>query len=227
MHETTRRPPLQLWLIAAAVLVVLIGGIPLLPRLLTAGNGAIVLRESVLILGSLLMLGIVLRQRTVSPQALGLRRVRLSTIGWGLACTLGILLLSVASILTMRHFGVEQNRAVLGSLGARPIGLLALIALAAAISEEIVFRAIVISHVEAASGSTWLAGAVSLTAFAFAHLGGWGWSQVLFAAVPGIVLVGFFIWKRNLAIVVIAHFLTDLVGLLGAAAAHAQGLQPG
>jgi membrane protease YdiL (CAAX protease family) len=105
--------------------------------------------------------------------------------------------------------------------------LLALVALAAAISEEIVFRSIVISHIEAATGSTRLAAAVSLATFAFAHLGGWGWSQVLFAAVPGVVLVTFFVWKRNLAVVIIAHFLTDLVGLLGAAAAHAQGLHPG
>jgi len=227
MTSAARPSPLVLWLIAAGALAAIIGGIPLLPPLLTAGTQAVVLRECVLIGGALVMLALVLRLRTVDRKALGLVPFRLATIGWGLLCTLALVLLSVVMILVMKHFGIEQNRAVLGSLGARPVWLLALVALTAAISEEIVFRAIVISHVEAATGSTRLAAAVSLASFAFAHLGGWGWSQVLFAAVPGVVLIGFFLKKRSLGVVIIAHFLTDLVGLLGAAAAHAQGLQPG
>jgi membrane protease YdiL (CAAX protease family) len=96
--------------------------------------------------------------------------------------------------------------------------MLALIALTAAISEEIVFRGIVLNYLAAASGRVWVGAAVSLAMFALAHVGGWGWSQVLFAAVPGAVLTLFFLWKRDLGVCMVAHFLTDLLGLLVAAA---------
>ena len=52
--------------------------------------------------------------------------------------------------------------------------------------------------------------------FALAHAGGWGSSQIIFAAVPGLVLTLFFLWKRDLWICIIAHFLTDAAGLLSA-----------
>ena len=94
-----------------------------------------------------------------------------------------------------------------------------LLAATAGIAEEIIFRSVLITELEAATGLKWLAALISLLVFAAAHAGGWGPTQVIFAAVPGLVLTLFFLWKRDLWICIIAHFLTDALGLLSAAAA--------
>jgi uncharacterized protein len=60
----------------------------------------------------------------------------------------------------------------------------------------------------------WLAALISLTAFTFAHLGGWGWAHLVVAAFGGAVLTGLYLVRRDLASNMVAHFLTDGVGFL-------------
>jgi membrane protease YdiL (CAAX protease family) len=222
--RAARRRPLLLWLIAIAVPFAFLGSLRVLPSLLAASTRGVVLREAALIGASLLALGLLARVRTVTPAALGLRRFRAATIGWGLACGVMTIAASVVMLSVMQRYGLRQNPAMLAALGARPAWLLVLMALTAAISEEVVFRAVMIPHVAAASRSTALGVSVSLAAFALAHAAGWGWAQVLFAAVPGAVLTAFFLWRRDLWVCVTGHFLTDMIGLMSTAAHHAQGI---
>ena len=212
------RTPLGLLLVAALALAGMSGLVQVLPHLTHAPVSAILLREAVLIVASIALLAALTRAGTVPPATMGLRRPAMSTLGWGVAAAFASLLISVAMLVVMSTLGIQQNSKVLAAVGHLPALLLVLIALTAAISEEIVFRAVALTHIAAASGRVWIGAAVSLAAFALAHQSGWGWSQVLFAAAPGLVLTLFFVWKRDLGICVIAHFLTDLVGLLGAAA---------
>lgn len=215
---TAARKPTYLMVIAALAFGVMWLTIRALPKLSEPAIDLVVLREAVLLAMTIGMLALVCKLRTIEPGLMGVRRPSLGTLGWGIICAVASVAVSAALVLTAMHFGVKQNAAVLASLASKPWWLLLLMSATAGISEEIVFRGIVQSHIEQASGSRWLGAAIALALFSLAHLTGWGWSQVLFAAFPGAVLTLFFIWKRDLGVVIIGHFLTDVIGLLAAAA---------
>jgi uncharacterized protein len=193
----------------------------LLPSLRT-GSAAQVIVKAVVEIGATIGLLYGLIRWGIEPrEAFGVRRVRASSLGWGLVCFLASAILSALTIFAFVRLGITQDRATLTSLASRPVPIIILLAAMAAIAEEIIFRSVLITELEAATGMRWLAGLVSLVVFAAAHAGGWGPWQVIFAAVPGLVLTLFFLWKRDLWICILAHFLTDALGLLSAAAGMA------
>ncbi|MDE2434910.1 MAG: CPBP family intramembrane metalloprotease [Sphingomonadales bacterium] len=186
------------------------------PMLTEATTPLFLSRESLLIGGSLILAAWLVRTGPVPASTMGWRRPTWRTMAFGLLCLLVLVVVSVLAIYVMRSWGLSQSDSVLAALGAKPIWMLVLIALTAGISEEVLFRGVILNYLASASGKVWLGALGSLAIFALLHAGGWGWSQVLFAAVPGVVLTLFFLWKRDLGICIIGHFLTDLIGLLGA-----------
>jgi uncharacterized protein len=189
-----------------------------LPSLASKSVAEVTLKAAVEIVATVALLYGLIRWGGQSRETLGVRRVRASTFGWGFLCFLASAILSALTIFAFAHFGITQDKSTLVALASKPVPVILLIAAMAAIAEEIVFRSVVISQLEAATGMTWLAAIVSLAVFALAHAAGWGPWQIVFAAVPGLVLTLFFLWKRDLWICMIAHFLTDALGLLSAAA---------
>jgi membrane protease YdiL (CAAX protease family) len=205
-------------LISAAGFLVLVR---VLPSLRSMSVPAVVSKAAAEIIVTIALLYALIRWGGEPRERLGVRPVRVSTFGWGLLCFLASAILSALTLLAFAHFGVTQDKSTLTALASKPVPVMILIAAMAAIAEEIVFRSVLISQLEAATGMTWLAAIISLAVFALAHAAGWGAWQIIFAAVPGLVLTLFFLWKRDLWICMIGHFLTDAVGLLSAAAAMA------
>lgn len=201
--------------LSAAAFLLLVG---LLPSVAKASDQQIVIKAVVEIVATLALLYGLIQWGRVAPEALGVRRLRAASIGWGLVCFLVTAVLSAIVVYGFAHFGIAQDKGTLAALASHSVPIILLIAAMAAIAEEIVFRAVLISQLETATGSAWLAGLISLVVFAAAHAAGWGPWQILFAAVPGLVLTIFFLWKRDLWICILAHFLTDALGLLAAAA---------
>lgn len=193
----------------------------LLPSVAAASDPQIVVKAAVEIGAAVALLYALIQIGGEPRERFGVRRVRPATFGWGILCFLATAILSAIVVYSAAHFGVGQDRGTLAALASHPVPIILLIAAMAGIAEEIVFRSVLISELEAATGNSWLAGAISLVIFAGAHAAGWGPWQILFAAVPGLVLTIFFLWKRDLWICIIAHFLTDALGLLSAAAAMA------
>ncbi len=202
-------------LVSTAMFMLLIR---LLPSLKTASDAQVILKCGAEVAVAAAILYTLVRLGSEPSKAFGISRVRPATFGWGFLCFVGSVIVSALTLLGFARFGIEQNKEMLTALASRPVPIILFIAAAAAIAEEIIFRSVLITELEAATGFRWLAAAVSLAAFALAHAGGWGASQIVFAAVPGLVLTLFFLWKRDLWICIIAHFLTDAFGLLGAAA---------
>ena len=188
----------------------------LLP-ILGASDQGVALRMVVQIAAAIGLLVVLTKALGVSPAPLGLQPFRFSALGWGLLCLLASFVLSATTLLIAGRFGYQQNPAVMAALAARPVWLLLLIAAGAGIAEEVVFRSVLLSHIEALTKNTYVGAGVSLAVFSLAHAAGWGFSQVIFAAMPGLALTLFFVWKRNLLVCIIAHFLTDAFGLLSAA----------
>lgn len=189
-----------------------------LPSLKTASNPLVVVRCVVEGAAAIAILYALSRADRRPLEAFGVQRVRLATFGWGFLCFLISATLSALTLLAFARFGIAQDKATLVALASRPVPIILLIAAMAGIAEEIIFRSILITELEAATGMRWLAAIVSLAVFALAHAGAWGPWQIIFAAVPGLVLTLFFLWKRNVWICMLAHFLTDAAGLLSAAA---------
>lgn len=221
MVTTSSRRRIQHLLAALFSTAIFLVLIRLLPSLKTAGNPLVIVRCIVEAVAAVAILFVLTRADRLSLEAFGIRKVRSATFGWGFLCFLVSVFLSALTLFAFGRFGIAQDKATLMALASRPAPIILLIAAMAGIAEEIIFRSILITELEAATGMRWLAAIVSLAIFALAHAGGWGRSQIIFAAVPGLVLTLFFLWKRDLWICIIAHFLTDAAGLLSAAAALA------
>jgi membrane protease YdiL (CAAX protease family) len=84
----------------------------------------------------------------------------------------------------------------------------------AAVSEEILFRGYPIERIEELTGRRWLAALLSVAAFTYAHLAGWGAAQLIVAAFGGVVLTALYLWRRNLWVNMLAHWIADGAGFL-------------
>ena len=214
--EIMKHERLICWGIGIGSPLALYALVRLLPSLLTASDDGVILREIVLIVASASWLALLTRNSPLSAKTIGLTRPKIGDLGWGVIAALAILVTSVSAALMFQHLGVQiDGSTVIGSLAARPSWLIFLIALTAAISEEVVFRAICIPAIEKASNSKLVAVIVSTIVFAIPHMTAYGVEKVLITLVPGLAFASLFVWRRSLAVCVIAHFLVDVVALAG------------
>jgi membrane protease YdiL (CAAX protease family) len=91
---------------------------------------------------------------------------------------------------------------------------LALTIIVVAGSEEWLYRGYAIERLAALTGNVWLAGGISLLAFGLAHLPLWGIGVSLTTFVSGGILTALYIWRRDVAFLMLAHVLTDLYGFM-------------
>ncbi|MGA9852803.1 MAG: CPBP family intramembrane glutamic endopeptidase [Gammaproteobacteria bacterium] len=90
-----------------------------------------------------------------------------------------------------------------------PYWLNILIVVRAAVSEEILFRGYAIGRLEGLTGSRAVAAVVSCAVFTYDHVGYWGWHRVFIAGFAGILLTLLYLWRRNLWVYMLAHFIVD------------------
>ncbi|HWE53609.1 MAG TPA: CPBP family intramembrane glutamic endopeptidase [Bryobacteraceae bacterium] len=89
-----------------------------------------------------------------------------------------------------------------------------LLVLRAAFTEEVIYRGYLIEKVRQLSGSTTAAVILSVAAFTYSHLGGWGPVHLIAVSAGGLVFALLYIWKKDLPSNMIAHFLSDAAGFL-------------
>lgn len=120
--------------------------------------------------------------------------------------TLVCLALVYYAVFPALHWNENQQ---LSSLSSIPYWLNFLIVIRAAVSEEILFRGYAMERLEELSGSRSVAAVVSCTVFTLDHIGFWGWHHVFIAGLGGIVLTLLYLWRRNLWVNMLAHFIVD------------------
>jgi uncharacterized protein len=103
---------------------------------------------------------------------------------------------------------------VMSQMLAKPRWWRLTLILRGAIAEEILFRGYAIERLRELTGSLGAAGILSCTVFALEHLGVWGWGHLLIAGSAGAILTLLYIWRGNLWVNIIAHFIPDAIGLL-------------
>lgn len=151
--------------------------------------------------------------------SIGLRRPtgRTFVIGFATALLLfASVVLIYAVVFPMLH--LSMNRVATAGITRHSIGFQILLALRAAVGEEILYRGYPISRVSEATGRPWIAALVSIVVFTAAHIGYWGGAQLLIVAPAAVVLALLFLWRRDLVCNMVAHFLVDVAGFLAATA---------
>lgn len=162
-----------------------------------------------------IMLGYVAVVERRPVGSIGFRRPGWKTLLYGLIAALAMIAgmsVLVTAVLPLLH--LNFNATASARLIALPFWQRLLLVFTAGVGEEILFRGYPIERIQELTGSPWLAGTVSFAAFTYAHLGYWGWTQLIVAGLAGIVLTLLYIWRRDLPCNMLAHFLTDGAGLL-------------
>jgi membrane protease YdiL (CAAX protease family) len=152
-------------------------------------------------------------------------RQPLSSIGfrrfgvWGvlIAISTGILMVvGIVLIFTVVFpaLHLQMNTGLMNRLLATPFWYRFLLVTRAAVAEESLFRGYAIERLEELTASRSLAGCVSWAVFTIAHLGAWGWAHLIVAGFAGVLLTVLYLWRRNLWLNMIAHWIADGAGFL-------------
>ncbi len=77
------------------------------------------------------------------------------------------------------------------------------------------YRAFAIEEINGLTGSWWLAGFLSWAAFTLGHIDRYGWTPaLLIPAIAGGMLTLLYLWRRNLPLCMVMHFLLDGFSIL-------------
>lgn len=147
--------------------------------------------------------------------SIGLRGLSLKGIGWGIAAALAMIAsFMVTYAVIFPAFGLSMNQSAVASITRVPLWLQTATMLRAGVVEEIVFRGYAIERIEALTGSRWAAGLLSAGVFIAVHIGSWGYAQLIVVAFGAAILTLLYVWRRDLASNMVAHFFADFVGFM-------------
>lgn len=110
-----------------------------------------------------------------------------------------------------------------------PPGEVLLVSATAGIAEEWIYRGVALSRIAMATGSLWVGALISGAFFVLHHRKGWGWKWLIAVGLVTVVMTGIYIATGNLVVVMLIHFLTDLLSFWGARQAlraHARNESP-
>ena len=145
--------------------------------------------------------------------SIGLKKVTIKMIFGAVGLGLVIFILFGALTTAIQAFGLELNQEAAQLIAGQPIPVLLLIALRAAVVEEVLYRGFAFERIYDLTQSKWLAGLVPVILFTLVHLS-WGVGHLAFVFIVGGIFMLVYISKRNLPMIIIAHFTTDVITLL-------------
>jgi len=149
--------------------------------------------------------------------SIGFRRPTWKSVLWGVLAAIvltAILVLEFSVVAPLLHLDTAPILAGQRAILNTPYWYRILLVLRAAVVEEILFRGYLIEKVRQLSKSTAIAVVVSVAAFTYAHLSGWGPAHLIVVGAGGLVFALFYVWRRDLPSNMLAHFLADAAGLL-------------
>lgn len=172
-------------------------------------DGAIVVREVGMLALVALLLWIIRSGERLPFSSIGLKR---QPIGIAILWTLVTIVAFAAALFLCLGLLLPALGLTYGSQGAPAVSLAvtSLVMVRAGAAEEIFYRGFAIERIEALTGSTAVAAVVPLVLFASFHF--WqGIAGVLIALFVGAAATAIYLWRRNLVILIAAHFTLDFV----------------
>ncbi len=145
--------------------------------------------------------------------SIGLKKLAPKTIFLGIG--LGLVLFVVFGLITtlIQTLGLPLNQDAAQLIASQPIPILLLIALRAGVVEEVLYRAYAFERLFDLTNSRWIAALVPVIIFALAHLP-WGFGHIIFVFFAGGSFMLVYLARRDLGLIMIAHFTTDVLALL-------------
>lgn len=128
----------------------------------------------------------------------------------------GIMIVHFALLVPVLHLNPDFAIKVREHIMQTPYWYRVLMVLRAAVVEEILFRSYLMEKIHQLTGNWGAAIVVSVIAFTYAHLSGWGAVHLIPVFGAAIVFALLYVWRRDTPCNMIAHFLTDGAGFLTA-----------
>jgi membrane protease YdiL (CAAX protease family) len=173
-----------------------------------ADLGATVVRELIIFALVAILFWIIRSREKLPLSSIGLKRQKIvPTLLWSLAVMLMFGLGIAACLIALPLIGLSYGSS---SGSVVPMGVSLLLYARAGIAEEVFYRGYAIERIEALTGNRAIAAAVPLLIFAGSHFSQ-GVAGILITFVIGAIATAIYLWKRNLLILIIAHFMVDFI----------------
>jgi membrane protease YdiL (CAAX protease family) len=187
--------------------------------------GARIITEGAIWTYAAVVLGIALFAERRALASIGLYRPTIGTVLWGLAGAVGILILGALPSFVIYDVLHHRNRSVaeVEALVRGSLVYALCLALRAGVVEELLYRGLAIEQLTVLTGRRWFAALSATVAFVLVHAVRFGLLQLVPVAAASFGFAALYLWRRNLLVNMIAHFLIDAVAL-GAVAVRATSL---
>jgi membrane protease YdiL (CAAX protease family) len=173
-----------------------------------ADFAATVVRELIILALVAVLFWIIGAREKLPLSSIGLHRQKIvPALLWSIAAMLMFAVGIAACLLLFPLVGLSYGAS---SGPALPVGVSLLLYARAGIAEEVFYRGYAIERIEALTGSRAIAAAVPLLIFAGGHFSQ-GIAGILITFTIGAIATAIYFWKRNLLILIIAHFMVDFI----------------
>ena len=168
---------------------------------------AAILKETLIWASAAALLVIIRRGERLPFRSIGLGTCRWwKSIAWGFV--IAVVSAAVAGALAyLTGYGNGPGSAAFEKL---PLWLITLIVIRAGVVEELFYRGYAIERLRVIGLGRFWSVAIPLVIFSIGH-GSGGAANILIALAAGLILTGFYLWRRDLAANMIGHGLVDFV----------------
>ena len=162
-----------------------------------------------LLVGTLLVLVVYWERRQLT--SIGLRIPDREAVAVGFGAGLGGVVLGLlATGVAVTTLNLKQP-ATLSAIGQLSLPVKVAVVGTAVVTEEILWRGYPIERLTELTGSVWVGAAVSGFVFLAVHFPSWGLVGAIPQAVFTLVLVGVYVWRRNVVTCMLTHGVINLV----------------
>ena len=166
-----------------------------------------VLKEALIWLSAAMLLVIIRRGERLPMRSIGLGTARWwKSILWGFVIAI-VSAVAVGALAYATGYGHGPGSAAFEKL---PLWLITLIVLRAGVVEELFYRGYAIERLRLVALGRFWSVAIPLVIFSVGHWSG-GAANILIAFAAGLILTGFYLWRRDLVANMIGHGLVDFV----------------
>ena len=166
-----------------------------------------VLKETLIWISALALIVIIRRGEHLSLRSIGIGTARWwKSILWG--CIIAIVsMVIVGALAYLTQYGHGPGSAAFEKL---PLWLITAIVFRAGVVEELFYRGYAIERLQLIGLGRFWAVAIPLVIFSLGHWSG-GAANILIAFAAGLILTGFYLWRRDLVANMIGHGLVDFI----------------
>jgi membrane protease YdiL (CAAX protease family) len=166
-----------------------------------------VLKEALIWLNAVALIVIIRRGEHLPMRSIGLGTARWwKSILWGFV----IAIVSAVVLGALAHLTGYGNGPGSGAFEKLPLWLITAIVFRAGVVEELFYRGYAIERLRLIGLGRFWSVAIPLVIFSLGHWSG-GAANILIAFAAGLILTGFYLWRRDLVANMIGHGLVDFV----------------